>query len=308
MSAYGPTFCDVRDPDAREKHKAIFCPDKILTAFCQLGALRLRARRCLIFFFDVNHAYIMAEATKTLSLENDATHEPGDELWMGHSVIPRDVACCETTVNLPSFSTSATAEGDTSKSAFVVNDLTKHPDLSARPYVTGYPNGRFYAGVPITTPSGVNIGAYCILDDKVRDGVSKEDLVFLGDMSQTVMTHLETVRALSERQQSNRMVAGLGKFVRGASDAGRKAPPATNMPLNEGGVRKGTSRTIQYRLPDALVDSITTPAPISPQSAQKECFTIQDRLDQPAKLSHISGIGTLPVQQSERLHRDRFGK
>jgi hypothetical protein len=31
--------------------------------------------------FDVNHAYIMAEATQTLSLENDNTHEPGDQLW-----------------------------------------------------------------------------------------------------------------------------------------------------------------------------------------------------------------------------------
>ena len=31
--------------------------------------------------FDVNQAYIMAEATQTLSLEDDNTHEPGDQLW-----------------------------------------------------------------------------------------------------------------------------------------------------------------------------------------------------------------------------------
>jgi hypothetical protein len=81
MTDYGPVYCDVRDPQAREQHKAVSCPDKILTAFCQLGALRVKARRCLIFMFDVNHAYIMAEATRTLSLENDNTHEPGDQLW-----------------------------------------------------------------------------------------------------------------------------------------------------------------------------------------------------------------------------------
>jgi hypothetical protein len=81
MSNRGPVYCDVRDPQAREQHEPTSCPDKILTAFCQLGALRMKARRCLIFFFDVNHAYIMAEATKTLSLENDATHDPGDQLW-----------------------------------------------------------------------------------------------------------------------------------------------------------------------------------------------------------------------------------
>ena len=80
MTDYGPVFCDVRDPAARARHKAIACPDKVLTAFCQLGALRMRARRALIFFFDVNHAYIMAEATQTLSLE-DSSHDPGDQLW-----------------------------------------------------------------------------------------------------------------------------------------------------------------------------------------------------------------------------------
>jgi signal transduction histidine kinase/CheY-like chemotaxis protein len=296
MSDYGPEYCDVRDPDAREKHKAVSCPDKILTAFCQLGALRLRARRCLIFFFDVNHAYIMAEATQTLSLEDDAIYEPGDEVWMGHSVIPRDIACCETTVNLPSFPISAAADDDIRKSAFVVNDLTKHPDLSTRPYVTSYPNGRFYAGVPITTSSGVNIGAYCILDDKVRDGVSERDLIFLRDMSQTVMTHLETVRALAERQQINRMVAGLGDFVRGASDAGRKAPPVTNMPSNKGGVGAQQVRTVQYRLPDALVETTRTPATTSSQSTE-EYFAAQDQPSSSAGYAQVSGSSTVPVHQ-----------
>jgi signal transduction histidine kinase/CheY-like chemotaxis protein/GAF domain-containing protein len=297
MSDYGPEFCDVRDPEARKKHKPVSCPDKILTAFCQLGALRLRARRCLMFFFDVNHAYIMAEATRTLSLEDDAIHEPGDEVWMGHSVIPRDVACCETTVNLPSFPISNAAHGDIKKSVFVVNDLTKHPDLSTRPYVTGYPNGRFYAGVPITTPSGVNIGAYCILDDKVRDGVSEEELIFLRDMSQTVMTHLETVRALFERQQTNRMVAGLEEYVRGAADAGNKAPPATNMPLGKGGVASQRVRRVEYRLPDSLVDPTKTPTTASPELAKKD-VTSQHHADSSAGHSQVPESSTAPVQQS----------
>ncbi|CAI6333385.1 unnamed protein product [Periconia digitata] len=292
MTDYGPTFCDVRVAESREKHKAVTCPDKILTAFCQLGALRMNARRCLIFFFDVNHAYIMAEATKTLSLENDATHEPGDELWMGHSVIPRDVACCETTVNLPSFPTPTAADGDMNKSVFIVKDLTKHPDLSTRPYVTEYPNGRFYAGVPITTPSGVNIGAYCILDDKVRDGVSKEDLVFLGDMSQTVMNHLETVRDLFERQQSNRMVAGLGDFVRPALKSDRKAPPATNMLLNENGMGNRVSQSSQFLLPDSLIDRKKTPTSVLPERIGNDYLTTPNPLDGQAGLPQTSIVGS----------------
>jgi signal transduction histidine kinase/CheY-like chemotaxis protein len=288
MSDYGPQYCDVRNPEAREKHKAVSCPDKILTAFCQLGALRMRARRCLIFFFDVNHAYIMAEATQTLSLVDDAIHEPGDEVWMGHSIIPRDVACCETTVNLPPFPISAAADCDVKKSAFVVNDLTKHPDLSTRPYVTDFPHGRFYAGVPITTPSGVNIGAYCILDDKVRDGVPEKDLCFLRDMSQTVVNHLESVRALSERQQTNRMVAGLGDFVRRNPSAARKAPPASGMPLNKGVVGAQQVRSVEYRLPDALVDTIRAPAPTSSEPMKDDSTT-----------HHSSNSSASHVQASE---------
>ncbi|KAG9197266.1 hypothetical protein G6514_001905 [Epicoccum nigrum] len=229
----------------------------------------------------------MAESTKTLSLENDAVHAPGDEIWLGYSAIPRDVACCEITVNLPSFPISAADDGDTRKSAFIVNDLTKHPYLSTRPYVTGYPNGRFYAGVPITTSSGVNIGAYCILDDKVRDGVSDEDLIFLRDMSQTVMAHLETVRGLSERQQINRMVAGLGDFVRGASDAVRQAPPATNIPLSENG-----ARNIHKRVSDVLRDPMRTPVATSPLAA-REYFSTQHRSSSSAQSSKASGNGSV---------------
>ena len=69
---------------------------------------------------------------------------------VGHSCIPRDVACCEVTVDLPSFSATASAHGDYRDSVFVVDDLTKHPDLKSRAYVTEFPNGRYYAGVPIT--------------------------------------------------------------------------------------------------------------------------------------------------------------
>jgi hypothetical protein len=86
MTKYGPVFCDVRDPQAREQHKAVSCPDKTLTAFCQLGALRMHARRCLIFFFDIKHAYIMAEATRSLSLADDNLFEPGDQLWSEYSL------------------------------------------------------------------------------------------------------------------------------------------------------------------------------------------------------------------------------
>lgn len=192
---------------------------------------------------------------------------------VGHAVIPRDVACCEVTVNLPSFDASANSRGSYYDSVFVVDDLVEHPDLKHRAYVTEYPHGRYYAGVPITTPAGVNIGVYCILDDKPRKGISDQDLVFLRDMSQTVMTHLQTIRALSEREQNNNMVAGLGEFVRGAPDlhleehAQQQEPTeGTKVPLNYHSRDFKVASRVQATIPDAFTTQATVPTPALPDT------------------------------------------
>lgn len=56
-----------------------------------------------------------------------------------------------------------------------------------------------------------------MLDDKERDGLDDRSLMFLRDMSATVMTHLEMVRAQAEHRIGTQMVAGLGAFIDGAS-------------------------------------------------------------------------------------------
>lgn len=60
--------------------------------------------------------------------------------------------------------------------------------------------------MPIKTPNGINIGAFCVLDDKKRDGISEKELAFLLDMSDTIMLHLEMVRAKAEYQRATQMV------------------------------------------------------------------------------------------------------
>ena len=99
------------------------------------------------------------------------------------------------------------------------DDLSADTRFCDRPYVSEGPRARFYAGVPITTPSGINIGAYCVLDDKTRDGIDEKDVNFLRDMAATVMTHLEMVRAKAEHERGSQMVRGLGAFIRGAHNS-----------------------------------------------------------------------------------------
>lgn len=83
------------------------------------------------------------------------------------------------------------------------------------------PKARFYAGVPIRTSRGINIGAYCLIDDKPREGLKDNEKKFLRQMGMTVMNHLEMVRAKAQHERATRMVAGIGYFVDGAVDLGR---------------------------------------------------------------------------------------
>lgn len=76
--------------------------------------------------------------------------------------------------------------------------------------------GRFYAGAPIISPNGHNIGVFCVLDDKPRhQGLAPTEVDFMKDMAKTVMGHLEMVRATAELGRSQNMVQGLGQFVDG---------------------------------------------------------------------------------------------
>jgi GAF domain-containing protein len=99
---------------------------------------------------------------------------------------------------------------DNADQIHIINDLTDDVRFCDRPYVLDGPKARFYAGVPITTPGGLRIGAYCVMDDKPRDGLSDKEVNFMLDMGATIMAHLEMLRARTEFGRGTRMLTGLG--------------------------------------------------------------------------------------------------
>lgn len=212
-------LCDLNDPESVAAHRPVSSPDKALTAFVQLVALRLQVRRSMLFFFDSDHAYVLAEATRSLSLHDEAQHALEDSLWLGVTQIPRGFSICEVTVDLPNNGGSNAQEQHSSSIVHIINNLTEDTRFCDRPYVKGGPMARFYAGVPITTPQGTNIGALCVLDDKPRDGLQVREIDFLRDMAAATMTHLEMLRAQWQNQRGRHMTDALGAFVEGQSQA-----------------------------------------------------------------------------------------
>lgn len=74
--------------------------------------------------------------------------------------------------------------------AFVVTNALEHPTLSRSPLVTSAPNIRAYAGIPLETPDGYNIGTLCAIDDKPRDFLPHE-IEILRNFAKIVVNELE---------------------------------------------------------------------------------------------------------------------
>jgi hypothetical protein len=160
--------------------------------------------------------YIIAEATRTISLQSDRVYDTGDELFFGTTVIPKNSGLCQMVEALP---VKSKASGDENhETSIVIPDLLQDQRFETHPYVVNKPFARFFAGVPIRSPKGHHIGSYCVLSDEPRnEGLTPACLQFMTDMAITVMSYLELARTREEHRRGERMVRGLGSFHEGKS-------------------------------------------------------------------------------------------
>ena len=73
----------------------------------------------------------------------------------------------------------------------VTTDASKDPRFEDIPLVLGHPNIRFYAGAPLKTADGYNLGTLCILDTQPRDPLTREQQHILSQLAATVMDEIE---------------------------------------------------------------------------------------------------------------------
>lgn len=99
---------------------------------------------------------------------------------------------------------------------WVVTDAKVDPRTLTNSLVAGELGLRFYAGVPLTTSDGFNLGTLCVLDTKPRE-VSDSQIQTLTDLADLVVSELElrlaareTVRAESQlRREAEQLAVAL---------------------------------------------------------------------------------------------------
>ena len=99
---------------------------------------------------------------------------------------PRDISFC--------------AHAILEEDIFLVKDASADLRFSDNPLVTGGPGIKFYAGVPLTTEEGHNIGTLCVLDQTSRE-LDNEQLKALKALSSQVMKQLELRILLIEAEK-----------------------------------------------------------------------------------------------------------
>ncbi|KGO77364.1 CheY-like superfamily [Penicillium italicum] len=216
-----------------------------MTSFAQLAALRLNVERVFISVLDRDQQHILAEATKSLNLNNPAVHEDNDGVWLGASDTRKAWSVCKVSFcslgeladQEPQLDTRIHFHDSSIFDAFrqdtvslppndrenadyqflVVNDMIENERYKQLPFVEKDPSFRFFAGTPLTTDKNINLGCFFVMDTKPRDGLTPLEKDILGSISMIVMEYLSVCRQACEGRRAARLSRGLSYFVEGSS-------------------------------------------------------------------------------------------
>lgn len=236
---HGPNFCryhhlddhpDEKDAGGDTTNAAKSSSDITLTALAQLGVLRLNAMRCIITLVGSKGEYVLAEASATLSLQDDNVHARGDYLIQGEGARKDRSQMGSVLINL----LTKAEQGPVPH--IVVDDLRMDERFQGIALVSEYSFTRSLACVPLRSERGIVIGAlfnqscysmllltcyvlgfYCVLGDKPRAGLSTLELQFLKDISITTMQHIEAGRGKQRHDRAEKVLKALTLYLEGAN-------------------------------------------------------------------------------------------
>ncbi|KUJ11665.1 uncharacterized protein LY89DRAFT_229246 [Mollisia scopiformis] len=174
--------------------------------------------RAIMSLIDHEHQYVLAEATRSVSLYDPKKTEQGDELWVGSVQLPLKWGICPDTLH-----TFISGDGSKDKSTdyitanqhcYIINDLASLECFKDKSYVAGPPFLRFYAEVPLKL-HGYVVGGFCVVDYKPRAGLDAAALETLVEVASAITEHLGLVIAQDRLKRSREMIQTLAQFARG---------------------------------------------------------------------------------------------
>ncbi|MBD0269362.1 MAG: GAF domain-containing protein, partial [Cyanobacteria bacterium Co-bin8] len=103
-----------------------------------------------------------------------------------------------------------------SDEVLVIPDTRQDERLACNPFVQSESGLRFYAGAPLLTQDGFNLGTLCLIDTQPRPALSDEQVSILADLAAMVMDELELRLAARKIAQLD---AALLEVTQGVSTA-----------------------------------------------------------------------------------------
>lgn len=190
-----------------------------------IGARVFRVPICLVSLVDLGRQWFMSNRGL-----GDVRETPRKLAFCAHVILSKR--------NLP----------------MIVPDATKDFRFKNNPLVTGPPDIRFYAGVPLISPEGYKLGTFCIIDDKVRpEGLSADDVATLTDLADMVIDVMVTRRQkLNSQENPAQLIAHTSHDL---------MTPLTGVQLSLSLLKE--DEEVRRRLDDHQVELLTTAATCS---------------------------------------------
>ena len=177
----------------------------------------------------------------------------------------------------------------------VVGNTTLDKRFADNPFVTGPPNIRFYAGVPLSDIAGFRVGTLCIIDYEPRE-LTKEQKQVLTDLAQVVVGEMKLRVATQEtlKDKANSLNESERRFLLAFEDA----------PV---GMAFITPEGKRFKVNQALADFLGYTVEELTNSDMQSTNADQAALEQSMKLRQQVIDGEITTFRNERRYRHKDG-